>query len=270
MPNPWLHRFAILVAAVALIVIASGAFVTSSGIGTPPPAAAVSAHRVLSIVLSILTVALVIFLSSTKTQRRLRALAWLSLAPLIYDTAWPHSPGDAAAHASLAPLLLSAIVALALLTSAGWRGEPKIVDDRGLPWLRPLAISAPPLVLLQILMGAAYRHKLMSVMPHMAGAMIVSLATLIASMVVMQQYPEHPPLRRAAIALMSVLLAQVTLGVAAFTLQLLDLERTLAGIVSTVLHVLTGSLTLAASVVLAIQVRRCVRAKAPAAASAQQ
>ena len=267
MANPRLHRYAILVAILALIVIASGAFVTSRGTGTSLPAAAVSAHRALSIVLSILAVALVIFLSSTNSQRRLRALAWLSLGPLIYDIAWPHSPGLAAAHASLAPLFLSAITAIAVLTSRGWSQEPQRVDDRGLPWLRPLAISAPVLVFLQILMGAAYRHKLMSVMPHMAGAMIVSLVTLIVSMVVMQQYPEHPPLRHAAIALMSVVLAQVTLGVAAFTLQLLDMENTPAGIVSTVLHVLTASLTLAASLILAMQVHRCVRAKSPVQAA---
>jgi heme A synthase len=72
-------------------------------------------------------------------------------------------------------------------------------------------------------------------------------------------------LRRAAIALMSVVLTQVTLGVAAFTLQLLDMENTPAGIASTVLHVLTGSLTLAASLVLAIQVQRHVRRKGAAA-----
>jgi uncharacterized membrane protein len=48
------------------------------------------------------------------------------------------------------------------------------------------------------------------------------------------------------------------------------MENTAAGIVATVAHVLTGSLTLAASVILATQVHRSVRAKAPASAAARQ
>src|SRR5579864_1796981 len=119
-----MHRYVALVVAFTLIVIATGAFATSSGTGTSPPAAAVSAHRLLSILLSVLTVALVIFLSSTNQPRILRALAWLSLGPLIYDTAWPRSPGDVVAHSSVAPLFLSAITAIAVLASPGWKHSP--------------------------------------------------------------------------------------------------------------------------------------------------
>jgi cytochrome c oxidase assembly protein subunit 15 len=243
-----MHRYVTLVAIFALIVIATGAFVTSAkGAG--------NVHLGLAIALGVLTLALVVWLSLTKA---LRSLAWIALVILVLDGL---TSNVAVAHACLAPLFFSAMVALALFTSPGWKQNAETVDDRGWSSLRLLAIAAPPLVLGQIALGAAYRHKLTGVMPHMAGALIVSLLTLIVSMVVMQQYPEHQPLRRAAITLMSVVLTQVTFGVAAFTLQLLDMESSQASVLATVLHVVTGSATLSGSMLLAIQVHRHVRAK---------
>jgi heme A synthase len=122
-----------------------------------------------------------------------------------------------------------------------------------------LAIAAPPLVLLQTLLGATYRHNLTGLMPHMGGAMIVSLATLAGSRLVMQHYPKHRALRSAAIWLMLLMLAQVTLGVTAFIMDSLELGSSVTRVFSTASHVVMGSLTLAASLVLAMRVQRCVR-----------
>ena len=246
-----LHRYVILIAVVALVLVASGACLTSIKDGLPPAVSLL--HTIGGAIIALMTLALAIWSS--------RALTWIAVAIVALDSAagWFTFP---LVHASLAPLFFSSLIAIAVLTSPGWKQNPDIVDDRGKPALRYLALAAPPVIFVQILLGVAYRHKLTGVMPHMAGAMIAALLTLIVSMLLMQTYPEHQPLRRAAAALMSVVLTQVALGVAAFTMQLLDMENTPAGIVSAVLHVTTGSLTLAASVVLAIHARRHIRAKA--------
>jgi hypothetical protein len=243
-----LHRYVILIAAGALILIASGACITSIKDGLPMLVSVL--HTIGAAILGILTLGLAIWLS--------RALAWIAFAIIVVDSTagWFTLP---LVHASVAPLFFATIVAIAVYTSPGWKQNPDVVDDRGRPSLRYLAIATPPVVFVQILLGVVYRHKLTSVMPHMAGAMIAALLTLIVSMVLMQQYPEHQPLRRAAIALMSAVLTQVALGVGAFTMQLLDMDNTPAGILFAVLHVTTGSLALAASMVLAIQVQRHIR-----------
>ena len=77
------------------------------------------------------------------------------------------------------------------------------------PSLRSLAILMPALVLVQIALGAAFRHGAIGVMPHVIGAMVVSLAILIVCAFVLHQFPEHRALRPAAMALLAVTLVQV-------------------------------------------------------------
>ena len=186
-------------------------------------------------------------------------LGWLALVALGLDgwSGWQPNPGWF--HASLAPLYFAVTAAIVVLTSPGWTLKAELVDDRALTFLRPLAIAAPPFVVLQIVLGAAYRHKLTSVMPHMGVAMIVALATLVASMVIIQQYPGHKALHSASVVLMTIVLIQVTLGVAGFIMELLEVSNTAIVIVVTSAHVVVGSLTLAASLVLAMQVQRFVK-----------
>ena len=262
-----LFRFAVLVAAIALLVIASGAIVTSeheaagTAQGTQVESlAGAQLHRMLGLGFSglVLVLAVGAWLGGGTALRALSVIAVVAGGEDAWTALGTLEPGRAALHAWLAPVLFSTLVAMALFCSPGWEKTLGHIDDRGLRFLRPLATATPPIVLLQIVLGALYRHKLSSVMWHMAGAMVAALATLIASMVVFQQYPEHRALRRSAIALMTVVLLQVTLGVSAFTMQLLETENTLALEISTASHVVVGSLTLAASVVFSILVRRAL------------
>jgi hypothetical protein len=70
------------------------------------------------------------------------------------------------------------------------------------------------------------------------------------------------PLRRAAAMLISVVLVQVCLGIAAFLMLVLNAAGTFAFVLATVGHVSIGAATLAASVVMAMQVWRSVPPKA--------
>ena len=169
-------------------------------------------------------------------------------------------PAVSVSHACLAQLFFSTTVAIAIFTSRSWQDGPDFVRDYGTPSLRSLAILVPVLLLAQVALGAAFRHGAMTVMAHVIGAMVVTPAVLIVCAFVLHQFPEHRSLRRAAIALLSITLAQVMLGIGAyFTRSNVD-KNPLLMVIVTVAHVATGALTLASSVVLAIQVRRNVTA----------
>ena len=277
-PSTWLHRFSWLVAAAALILIASGAFITSSreASATPDlPAAATlpgaGIHQALGIGVTALALILAIWIYTSARAARARIPAAAAAVTGALDAFValrpPLSPEAAALHACLTPLFFGCVAGLVFLTAPDWELPPESVDDRGMRFLRPLAISAPALVVLQMALGALYRHKVASVMWHMTGAMLVALVTLIASMVVIQQYPSHRALRGSAIHLMSIVLLQVALGVAAFTMQLLETENTVTLAVVTGAHVVVGNLTLAASLLFAIQVLRNVQPQKFAAAA---
>jgi hypothetical protein len=110
-----------------------------------------------------------------------------------------------------------------------------------------LAWLCGPAVLAQICLGAAYRHEFWGVLPHMAGAAVATALLLIWCLLLLQE--TRAP-RKPAIAVMAIVLAQVSLGIAAFTLRLLDLESSRWFSVVSAAHISVGALTLAAAVLL--------------------
>jgi heme A synthase len=161
-------------------------------------------------------------------------------------------------HALLAPVLLSIAVAIAAGASPGW-DLGQLVEDSWHPPLRTLAIALPALAFLQVLLGAGYRHGVMSVLWHILNAMIVVMVVLIVSMLVIRQFPQHPSLRPAALWAAIITGVQAFLGFATFIILLIDSEPSLALLLSSVAHVAVGALTLASTVLLAMQIRRNVR-----------
>ncbi len=160
------------------------------------------------------------------------------------------TPATTIVHACLSPVFFAACVAIGLRSADGQPAGGLATRRSG---LRLLVKSAPALVLLQIILGAAYRHKAIGVMPHMAGAMLVAGLLLIVCTIVLQRFPESPPLQTIAGALLGIVLLQVSLGIAVFVMRLLDVESTPAFLPTAVAHVTVGSVTLAATTALAIR-----------------
>ena len=77
-------------------------------------------------------------------------------------------------HACLAQLFFSTTVLIALFTSEDWLRERPMVEDSGAPSLHTLALAVPVCVLGQLALGAAARHKALGVLPHIAGAAVVT------------------------------------------------------------------------------------------------
>lgn len=255
-----LHIFAVTVAALLLFPILSGAYITSAD--EQSWAVSPGSHTAMAIVAGIAVLALAILLTGARQSPGIQTAGWTAAATLGLN-AWlgwkdapPLAPALAILHAVLAPLPLAAVIVVAVLTSAGWRRGPEPAGVRGWPSLPILATSAPLLVLIQIGLGAAYRHKAAGVLPHMLGALIVTLLMMVICIAILQNFSDHNSLRPAAVAGLWIVLAQIAIGIAAFGMRLLDFDNSPVFVVLTVAHVTNGALTLAASVVLALQVRR--------------
>ena len=164
-------------------------------------------------------------------------------------------PGAAMIHACFAPVLFAAVALIAILGNA----EPADVGHEagsastGLGWV---SAAMPPLVFLQITLGAAYRHKLMGVMTHMGGALLVSGTILVTCVLILQRCPDRLQLRRAATAAIGIVLLQVSLGIAVFILRLLDSDNSTAFAAVAAIHICGAASLLTASAWLSVRYPR--------------
>jgi len=253
MKSPWLHRSAILLAVLTLIAIILGASLTSEIRplpGAPAPSVAITApgleqaHRIAGYGVALLTLGLAIWYS--------KMTGWIALATAGLES---FLGGIPIVHALLAPVLFSLIVVIAVLTSKDWEGAPRLVKS---DWKRllPLATAVPVLLMLQVGLGAAFRHDAMGVLWHILNALLVLVVVLVPGIFVMQHYPEHPSLRPAGLALLIITGVQVLLGFTVYMVLLISGENNMGLIITGMVHVANGSLTLAAGVVFALQLHR--------------
>ena len=251
-----LHRYAVLVAAFTLLAILSGAWVTSTRAVPVAPTAPAKIHLAISAAAALLIIVLAMCLMFGRS----RALGWMLLAAGISQGVLGLASA-AITHAVLAQILFAIAVMAVVCTSESWEAGPDLVFDQGWPSLRSMAVAAPVVVLAQVMLGAGFRHKAIGLTWHIVGAMVVALTILILGMCVMQAYPQHRVLRPAAIVLLCVALTQVLLGITAVTTEIMAPDNAVPAsvIFSTVAHVAVGAATLAASLALAVQIRRNVQ-----------
>jgi heme A synthase len=265
MRNPWLFRLAILLAVCALLLIVFGAMI---GPGTQPSPAAIFSHLQAATAVSLLSLVVTLWLIFKDPRPQARRLGWLTLAIALLQDSVGHAavfamvPRTAGiVHALLAPLFFAAAVSIALVTSPGWSRGPEYVRDYGWPSMRSLAILTPILIMLQIFLGAAFRQQVLTLLPHVLGAMFVALVILLESIFVLQQFPTHRALAPAAKTLLGVAFAQVFLGITALIMKSMAKDTDPAVILTVASHVTGGSVTLATTVVVSFLIRRNVQPK---------
>ncbi|MEO8098123.1 MAG: hypothetical protein ABI811_10510 [Acidobacteriota bacterium] len=263
-----LFPVAILAALLALLVLISGAIAaTASSLTVPVPDTFVMnalLHRTAGEYGGAVLIALFAWIAISLKQHGARRLSWLLCLSVAVQGLLGAIPADPASmglvgtlHALLAQLLFAGSAALVVATSVSWSREPQIIEDYGWPSLRSLSVTLPLLVALQVGLGAAFRQHVLGLMPHIVGAMLVSLFILMVGAFVLQQCKDHPTLQPAGKTLMVSTFVQVFLGIAAFTVRSLPPDTNVILTVSTA-HVATGAFLLAASVVLGMQIRRNV------------
>jgi len=263
MKNPWLYRLAVLLAIAALLLIVDGAMV---GPEAQPTSAALSTHRIAATAVSLLTLVVTLWVIFRDPRPQARRLAWITLTIAVLQDSVGHAAvltripiAAGIAHALMAPLFFAATVAIAVVTSPGWSRGPEHASDYGWPSMRSLAILTPIVVVLQILLGAAFRQKALTLLPHVLGAMFVALVILLESIFVLQQFPTHRALRPAAKTLLGVGFGQVFLGLTALIMKSMADDTATPVVITVAAHVTGGALTLATTIVLSILIRRNVQ-----------
>ena len=289
-PDRGLHLLAISLVAMTLLLVVAGALVTSNEAGDSVPDWPLSfgrwliqsnhfvanvryeySHRVIAATVGLITAILAIRAWTRERRPLIRRLALIAFAGVLTQALlggvrvlFPASkPIIAVIHALVAQSFFGLVVTLILLTSADWWKPKPSKEDARFPSTRRLAVITLCAVLMQLILGAGFRHGAFGITPHVAGALVVSSLVIWTALIILHRYGWDAYLRRPALAMLMLLSCQVGLGVLAYEARLKSnlSSQPLEPMVSlTVAHVIIGALTLASVVVLTL---RCWRALSP-------
>lgn len=285
------HRLAMATAFMTLLLLVAGALVTSNdaadsvpdwplayGRIIPPLIGGIRyefAHRVIAGLVALLTVILAIAISRVGLRKGALPASWVAVA-LVFAQAllggirvvFHHPALVATAHATLAQIFFLTVVGLALSTSQWWEVEHPALEDSVSPRLSSLATWTSIVILIQLVLGAGFRHGAFGILPHLVGAAAVTFMVIWTGRAAKSRFRSIPEIRRAVVWLHATFGTQILLGFAAYWAVAASRESTqpmLLYVLITVAHVVVGALTLASSVILTLVCHRLLR---PAAAAA--
>jgi cytochrome c oxidase assembly protein subunit 15 len=283
-----LHRFAIFTASVTLVLIVAGALVTSNDAGLSVPDWPTSfgsyykiphmvggikyehTHRMVAEFVGLLTIILAVWTWRVEKRRWMRLLGLAALATVIVQgilggltVLFFLPPIVSSAHALVAQTFFCIAVAIGVFTGRRWVEEqPRTEFDQRRPALFTLILLAIFVLYVQLFLGAMFRHHGLSWWPHIVNAGLVAIVLSWTTIRAITVYPHVDAIRRPAVAMLFLMLAQLCLGFLVFVTRVMwgkdAAQPELPMVISTVVHVAVGALLLAATIVLAIQVWRHV------------
>jgi cytochrome c oxidase assembly protein subunit 15 len=160
-------------------------------------------HRVLAAIVSIMTLVLAIWITFAERRPLAKKLSWTALILVIAQAALGgfrvlegYPSISATAHATLAQIFFITLVGLSLYLSSWWQGKLAQLEDRGSPRLRVLASLMTASILVQLILGAAFRHGAFGIVPHLIGAGVVTLFIIWAGVAAKKRFREVRDLRR--------------------------------------------------------------------------
>ena len=239
-------------------------------------------HRMIAEFIGLLIIVMAVWTQRVEKRKWMRVLGWTALGAVIGQgilggiTVLKFLPWSVStAHATLGQTIFCIIVAMALFTSRSWlQNETPISEHAPGPSTPGLATVAAACVWVQLILGAAFRHSGIKLLPHLIGACVVTALVCWTVVRVLTRYGNVDHLRKPAQLLLGLLMLQLGLGFCAYMTRVVwgrdAVQPAQIMVATTVAHVAGGALVLAASVVLAIQTRRMINAHAvqPAAHSA--
>jgi heme a synthase len=282
------HRLAVILACWTFLLIIAGALVTSNDAGLSVPDWPTSfgslykipklvggvkfehTHRMIAQGAGLLTVILAIWTWRVEKRRWLRGLGYAAVGTVIAQgilggitVLFYLPPAVSSAHAALAQTFFCIAVAMALFTGRKWIEEqPRVEFDQRRPSLFTLTLLSIFVLYVQLILGAMFRHHGLSWWPHVVHAVVVSFVLAWTAVRALTVYPQIEAVRRPAIAMLSLVIAQLCLGFTAFLTRIAwghdAVQPELPMVVATVAHVAVGALLLASTVILAIEVWRHV------------
>ena len=276
------------VACATFLLIIAGALVTSNDAGLSVPDWPTSfgsfykiprmvggvrfehTHRMIAEFIGLLTIVIAIWTWRADRRRWMKYLGIGALGTLIAQgvlggltVLFFLPPSISTAHAAVAQTFFCIAVCIALFTGRQWVEEvPRVELDMRRPSLQTLTLLSIFILYVQLILGAMFRHHGLGWWPHVANAIVVAFVLSWTAIRALSQYAKIDDVRRPAITLLSLLIAQLCLGFLAFLTRVAwgndAVQPELPMVISTVAHVAMGALILATTVVLAIQVWRHV------------
>jgi cytochrome c oxidase assembly protein subunit 15 len=282
-PNKGLHRLAILLSLMTIVLLGAGALVTSNEAGDSVPDWPFSfgrwlissnnfvanvrfeySHRVIAGVVGLTTLVVAVWAQLTERRSWVRKLGWIAFAGVVAQAGiggvrvlFPEYKAlIAVPHALVAQSFFAVVVTLVVITSRSWSSARAMKPDgNGIP-LRKLVSASVGAVLIQLVLGAGFRHQAFGIIPHIVGAIAVTVLIVSTLVAVIRRHGDDDYLARPAKAAFGLLVVQLCLGVAAYIARLASIDdpQPLEPMISlTVAHLVVGGLTLAAMVVLALR-----------------
>jgi heme a synthase len=274
----WLHRFALLTAFATFLLIIAGALVVGHDAGLSVPDWPLSygklmprmtgnifyehGHRMIAGLVGALTIALAVWLWRAEGRPWVR---WLGIAALfavilqavlggitvLYLLPVPVLVG----HACLAQLFFCITVSLAVFTDPAWDSVLPLEDDR-FPAFRHVASASTAAIYVQLILGAARRHKALGLTPHLIWAGVVAVLVLWMVYFALNKLPQsQKTLRNLSWFASALLVLQLALGYGSYWTRLATQgapQPDAAMIDVTTAHVAVGAMLLATSLVVTL------------------
>jgi cytochrome c oxidase assembly protein subunit 15 len=227
-------------------------------------------HRMIAQAAGLLTIVLAVWTWRSEKRRWLRILGWSALGMVVAQgilgglTVLLYlPPAVSSAHAALAQTFFCIAAAMAMFTGQKWVEEqPRVEFDARKPSLFTLTLLSIFALYVQLILGAMFRHHGLSWWPHVVHAVIVAFVLSWTAVRALSVYSHIEAVRRPAIMVLGLMIAQLCLGFTAFLTRVAwgrdTVQPELPMVASTVAHVAVGALLLATTVILAIQVWRHV------------
>ena len=277
------HRLACLTAGATVALIVAGGLVTNTGAGLAVPdwpttfgynlflfpwsrmvggVLVEHSHRLLGVLIGILTIALATALALRDDRRWARRLGLLAVAlvsvqgligglrvVLLRETL-------ALVHGCVAQLFFALLVGIAVVTGRGWRAAGS--GGRGARRIAPFGALAAAVVYGQVVLGAFTTHAA-GLWWHVAGAVVTATTLIALALAVLRVAGDDPILAWWARAVESLLVAQLALGVGAYAVRFTSLGvpgGQLSAIALPVAHRAVGALILGSTLALALHLGR--------------
>lgn len=243
-------------------------------------------HRMVAELLGLLTIVVAIWTWLVDRRRWMRGLTLAAVAGVIFQGVLGGltvlnflPPAISTAHATVGQIMFCVLAAIAVFTSRSWLEEPaqKILRRDTRPMLRHCWMLIGFLIV-QLILGAAFRHvwtkwgppgsnrwpvtRIVHVFlyPHILNALLVTGLILYVSLRTLTKHTTILHLRRPAMGLLVLLIAQLVLGAGAYWVRVVQgagaVQPTLGLVAITVAHLGVGALILALTVVLTVQAYR--------------
>ncbi len=277
-PNRNVHRFAVFTAVFAFFVLIAGALVTSNDAGLSVPDWPLSygslfppmvggifyehGHRMVAAALGIFSVVLAAWLWRVESRSWLRWLGVAAVGGVVAQgllggltVKFFLPPAVSSAHATLAQIFFATIVSIAFFTSAWWERNSSatneatsVADASDSISIHRIAIFTVAATLLQLMLGAAFRHKAFGIVPHLLGAVVVTSMIFGLAGALRGRFAAVPALRAVSKGLYALIGLQLILGGAAYWSRLYGAnfpQPIPVTVTLTVIHTVTGALVLA-------------------------